>query len=65
MIEARFQHELREGIEVAPHAGVLPADTAYWLALANNPRATQLQRVSAVIILFQTGYDLTIEVKHG
>jgi hypothetical protein len=55
----RFEHGLRDGIEIGP---VGPQDyvTRYWLDLANNEAASHLQRIAAVILLFQQGVKIKV-----
>jgi hypothetical protein len=62
MMEPKFGYELREGLTIEPPPGATDQVTQYWLDLANNEGATQLQRVAAFILLLQQGVKVVVSV---
>jgi hypothetical protein len=70
VIEPKFDYELRgevalpEGLEVALRPGI-ELTIKYWLGQVNDKKLTHLQRVSALIVLFQLGVNVRIEAADG
>lgn len=67
MIEPKFTYEIvgetTQRGEVSDRPGFTVVE--HWLSIANDKSLSHLQRVSALIVLFQMGVNVKFEVEDG